>query len=45
VQLLKKDPAQAEAFLTKYCQEIANKAVDAYWKLCDDFWSKYNNLF
>jgi dipeptidase len=45
VQLLKKDPAQAEAFLTRYCQETANKAVDAYWKLCDDFWSKYNNLF
>jgi dipeptidase len=45
VQLLKKDPAEAEAFLTKYCQDIANKAVDAYWKLCDDLWSKYNNLF
>ena len=39
------DPAQAEAFLTKYCHEIANNAVEAYWKLGEDFWSKYNNLF
>jgi len=45
LRLYKVDPAQAEAFLTKYCQEIANKAVEAYWKLDDDFWSKYNNLF
>jgi dipeptidase len=45
VQLAKKDPGQAQAFLTKYCHEIANQAVDAYWQLCDDFWTKYNNLF
>jgi len=45
LRLYKADPSQAEAFLTKYCHEIANKAVEAYWKLGDDFWSKYNNLF
>ncbi len=45
LRLYKSDPVQAEAFLTKYCQEIANGAVEAYWKLGEDFWSKYNNLF
>lgn len=45
LRLYKRDPAQAETFLTKYCHEIANKAVEAYWKLGDDFWSRYNNLF
>jgi dipeptidase len=45
LRLYKADPAQAEAFLTKYCHEIANRAVGAYWKLGDDFWSRYNNLF
>ncbi len=45
LRLYKINPVQAESFLTKYCHEIANKAVEAYWKLGDDFWSKYNNLF
>ncbi len=45
LRLYRTDPAQAESFLTRYCHEIANKAVAAYWKLGDDFWSKYNNLF
>jgi len=25
--------------------EIADGAVDAYWKLAEDLWSKYTNLF
>lgn len=45
LRLYRIDPAQAEAFLTKYCHQIAGDAVAAYWKLVDDFWSKYNNLF
>jgi len=45
VRLYTTNPTQAEAFLTKYCHQIANKAVEAYWKLGDDFWSKYNNFF
>ncbi|MBM3789443.1 MAG: hypothetical protein FJW35_03725 [Acidobacteria bacterium] len=45
LRLFKVDPAKAEAFLTQYCRGIAEKAVDAYWKLGDDLWSKYNNLF
>lgn len=45
LRLYKTDPSQAERFLTKYCQDIANQAVESYWKLGEDFWSKYNNLF
>ena len=43
--LYKQDPAKARAFLTTYSHEVANGAVDAYWKLADDLWSKYTNLF
>jgi dipeptidase len=45
LRLYKSDPARVSAFLTRYCLEIAGKAVDAYWKLGDDFWSRYNNVF
>jgi dipeptidase len=45
LRLYRSDPAKAEEFLTKYCQKIANKAVDDYWKLGELLWSKYNNLF
>jgi dipeptidase len=45
LRLHKSNPAQAEAFLTKYCIETAEKAVEAFWKLGDDFWSRYNNLW
>ena len=43
--LYKQDPAKAREFLTKYSHDIANGAVDAYWKLADDLWSKYTNIF
>jgi len=39
------DPAKARAFLTKYSHEVANGAVDAYWKLAEDLWGKYTNYF
>ena len=45
LRLYKNDPANAREFLTKYCHEIANKAVEDYWKLGDDLWSKYNRRF
>ena len=45
VALYKQDPAKARAYLTKYSHDMANGAVDAYWKLGEDFWSKYTNLF
>jgi len=45
LRLFKTDPAKAEEYLTRYCHDIANRAVESYWKLIDDFWSKYNNLF
>ena len=45
VALYKQDPAKARAYLTKYSHDMANGAVDAYWKLAEDLWSKYTNLF
>ncbi|MBE3073220.1 MAG: C69 family dipeptidase, partial [Acidobacteria bacterium] len=43
--LYKQDPKKAREYLTKYSHDIANGAVDAYWKLADDLWSKYTNAF
>jgi dipeptidase len=43
--LYKQDPAKAREFLTKYSHEVANGAVDAYWKLAEDLWSRYTNVF
>jgi dipeptidase len=45
VRLFKQDPQKSREFLTKHCHGIANGAVDAYWKLADDLWSKYTNYF
>ena len=45
VRLLQQDPQKGRAFLTKYSHDIANGAVDAYWKLGEDLWSKYTNYF
>jgi dipeptidase len=39
------DPAKARAYLTKYSNDMANAAVEAYWKLAEDLWSKYTNYF
>jgi dipeptidase len=43
--LYRQDPDKARAYLTKYSHDIANGAVDAYWKLAEDLWGKYTNLF
>jgi dipeptidase len=45
VRLYKQDPAMAREYLTRYSHEVANGAVDAYWKLADDLWTKYTNYF
>jgi dipeptidase len=43
--LYKKDPKKARELLTTYCQDIANRAVTAYWKLGEDLWLKYSGNF
>jgi len=45
VALYKKNPKKARKFLTEYSHKVANEAVEAYWQLGDDLWSKYNNYF
>ena len=45
VELLKKDETNAKAELTKYCIDIAEDAVERYWKLGDELWGKYTNYF
>ena len=43
VELYKKDPKEAVKFLNKYTNDFCNKIVDAYWKLGDDLWVKYQD--
>jgi dipeptidase len=45
LRLYKEDPQKAKEFLTKYCLDIANNAVDAYWTLGDNLWGKYARYF
>jgi hypothetical protein len=45
LEMYKKDPKKAIEMLTKYSVDIANDAVDKYWQLGDDLWSKYNRYF
>jgi dipeptidase len=43
-ELFKKRPVDAARFLTGYCLNNAKNVVDAWWKLGDDLWLKYNHL-
>ena len=43
-RLYKENQAKAREYLTKYCLQIANQAVEAYWKLAEDLWSKYTSV-
>ena len=45
VELYKQDPKKAIEMLTQYSLDVANGAVEQYWKLGDDLWTKYNNSF
>ncbi len=42
--LYNKKPGEAVRFLTGYCLNNAQNVVDAWWKLGDDLWVKYNHL-
>jgi dipeptidase len=43
--LYRQDPVLAEAFLTEYSHSLANQAVERYWRLGDELWVRFNNLF
>lgn len=43
--LFKQDPDKAKAFLTEYCEKLAEKTVEEYWKLGDDLWSSFTRYF
>ncbi|MCG2817305.1 MAG: C69 family dipeptidase [Candidatus Aminicenantes bacterium] len=45
LDLHKKDPDQATAFLTDYCINNADRVVDAWWDLGDDILVKYKHLW
>jgi dipeptidase len=45
LRLYKENPQKAREFLTKYSHQVANDAVEAYWKLAEDLWSRYINAF
>lgn len=45
VALFQTDPKKARDLLTRYSQDLATKAVAAYWKLGDDLWLKYSGNF
>jgi dipeptidase len=45
LELYRTDPARAEAFLTEYSHRLANTAVERYWKLGDEIWVRFNNVF
>jgi dipeptidase len=44
LELHKKNPREAARFLTGFCLNNAQNVVDAWWKLGDDLWVKYNHL-
>ncbi len=43
-ELYAKNPGRATKFLTDYVLTNARNVVDAWWKLGDDLWVKYNHL-
>ena len=45
LKLYEEDPQMAKEYLTKYCVEMAENAVEAYWKLGDNLWSIYSRYF
>jgi len=45
LDLYNKKPKDAVEALTKYSNELAEKAVKRYWELGDELWSKYNRYF
>ncbi|MEE4114526.1 MAG: C69 family dipeptidase [Marinilabiliaceae bacterium] len=45
LELYKKDSKKVKEELTKYSVDRAEQAVERYWKLGDELWTKYNNYF
>ena len=45
VKLFEKKPSRAVKYLTEYSLERCNQVVDAYWRLGDDLWTKYDQKF
>jgi dipeptidase len=45
LKFLQKNPDKAREFLTKYGFEWGNKVVDRAWKLGDELWTNYDELF
>lgn len=45
LELYRADPARAEAFLTEYSHGLANAAVERWWRLGDEIWVRFNNVF
>jgi len=43
-ELFRSNPAAAARFLTGYCLDNARSVVEAWWKLGDDLWVKYNHV-
>jgi dipeptidase len=43
-ELFRKSPAAAARFLTGYCLTNARNIIEAWWKLGDDLWVKYNHV-
>jgi dipeptidase len=45
LRLYEEDPARAQAFLTEYSHGLANAAVERYWALGDELWTRFNRIF
>ena len=43
--IYKSDPAKMKELLTRHCNDLAVGAVDRYWKLSEELWSRYTNSF
>jgi dipeptidase len=44
-QLYKENPKKVRELLTKYSIEWGDKVVERAWKLGDELWTKYDELF
>lgn len=45
LKLLQQNPAKGREYLTKYGIDWGNKVVERAWKLGDELWTKYDELF
>ncbi|UCC85211.1 MAG: C69 family dipeptidase [Gemmatimonadota bacterium] len=45
LELYDQAPERAEAFLTEYCHELAERTAERYWELGDELWTRFNLAF